>query len=90
MPPVTRVNISLVLAKYGEGVTTLIESYAEKYGQRLGGLPKKQLYLDIVAEAELNDAPLLNFNEGIAKEFAAIIGPFIHNHRVDNGMCSIH
>ena len=71
------------MAKYGSAVTALLVAFANILHQRCVGLPKKQLLLAIVAEAITNEAPLLNFNEGITKEFTGIVSQFILNHRVD-------
>ena len=79
----TKVFIFQVLAKYGSAVTALLVAFANIHHQRCSGLPKKQLLLAIVAEARTNEAPLLNFNEGITKEFLGIVAQFILNHRVD-------
>jgi len=79
----TRKFILQVLAKYGSAVIALLVAFANILHQRFMGLLKKQLLLAIVAEARTNEAPLLNFNEGITKEFLGIVSPFIFNHRVD-------
>jgi len=70
-----------VLTKYGTAITALLVAYAEILGQKCFGLPKKQLILAIVAKAQTNEAPLLNFNEGITVEFLGIIPRFIEIHR---------
>jgi len=72
-----------VLAKYGSAVTALLVAFVNILHQRCVGLLKKQLFLAIVAEARTNEAPLLNFKEGITKEFTGIVSQFILNHRVD-------